>query len=144
MKLKIEKAEVFGVEVPLVGEYKNAYKRKSIQRSAVVRVTATGGAVHHAMAATEMACVDFPHAYRGGLMTDTVRFNAMAEIMCAVTSNNVIEGLECVGSLKTSDDIVTQKIDMSSGSLAMPDGPGLGVTLDEAVLAKYRFKIVSA
>jgi len=67
--------------------------------------------------------------------------NTMAEIMCAATSTNVIEGLECVGPLKTSDDIVTQKIDMSSGSMAVPDGPGLGVTLDEAKLAKYRFDI---
>ena len=373
MNLKIEKVEVFGVAVPLIGEYKNAYKSKSIQKSAVVRITATGGAVglgnidpspgysmetieqslwvlqqtlapavmgmdptnvhrvlekiepliegyHDAKAAIEMACVDLSarvagmpvHAYLGGLMTDTVRFNAwigilppdeaaretkswqdkgfrsckikvgggieadrdrvkavreavgpafniridanagydadtsiklsrmvapfnlqlyeqpvpfddlagmarvrreanalglpimadesvldhasliniikadaadivkvkvmkqggflntrrmiataeaagircvvghgfglgintMAEIMCAATSKNVIEGLECVGPLKTSDDIVTQKIDMSSGSLSVPGGLGLGVTLDEAKIAQYRFEII--
>ncbi len=373
MNLKIERVEVFGVAVPLVGEYKNAYKSKSIQKSAVVRVTATGGAVglgnidpspgysmesiedslwvlqqtlapaivgmdptnvhrilekiepliegfFDAKAALEMACVDLSarvaglpvHAYLGGLMTDTVRFNAwigilppdeaaketkawqdkgfrsckikvggniekdrdrvkavreavgpafniridanagydadtsiklsrmvapfklqlyeqpvpyddiagmarvrreanalglpimadesvldhasliriikadaadivkvkvmkqggflntrrmiataeaagircvvghgfglgintMAEIMCAATSKNVIEGLECVGPLKTSDDIVTQKIDMSSGSIPVPGGPGLGVVLDEAKIAKYQFPIV--
>lgn len=67
--------------------------------------------------------------------------NTMAEIMCAATSKNVIEGLECVGPLKTSDDIVTHKIDMSGGSMAVPGGPGLGVALDEAKLAKYRFEI---
>jgi muconate cycloisomerase len=65
--------------------------------------------------------------------------NTMAEIMLAATSKNVIDGLECVGPLKTSDDIVTRKLDLTSGSLALPDGPGLGVTLDEARLAKYRF-----
>src|SRR6187402_1932709 len=43
--MKIERVEVFGVAVPLVGEYKNAYKSKSIQRSALVRITASGGAV---------------------------------------------------------------------------------------------------
>src|SRR3978361_1460058 len=43
--MKIERVEVFGVAVPLVGEYKNAYKSKSIQKSAIVRITATGGAV---------------------------------------------------------------------------------------------------
>lgn len=43
--MKIERVEVFGVAVPLIGEYKNAYKSKSIQKSAVVRITATGGAV---------------------------------------------------------------------------------------------------
>ena len=67
--------------------------------------------------------------------------NTMAEIMCAATSKNVIEGLECVGPLKTSDDIVTHKIDMSTGSMAVPGGPGLGVTLDESKLARYRFEI---
>ena len=41
--MKIERVEVFGVAVPLVGEYKNAYLAKTIQKSAVVRITATGG-----------------------------------------------------------------------------------------------------
>lgn len=70
--------------------------------------------------------------------------NTMAEIMLAATSKNVIDGLECVGPLKTSDDIVTHKLDLSSGSLPLPDGPGLGVTLDEAKLHKYRFDLKAA
>jgi L-Ala-D/L-Glu epimerase len=65
--------------------------------------------------------------------------NTMAEIMLAATAANVIDGLECVGPLKTADDIVTQKLDLTSGSLALPGGPGLGVTLDDAKIAKYRF-----
>lgn len=65
--------------------------------------------------------------------------NTMAEIMLAATSANVIDGLECVGPLKTADDIVTRKLDLSSGSLALPGGPGLGVTLDDAKIAKFRF-----
>ena len=40
-----------------------------------------------------------------------------------------------------SDDIVTQKIDVSSGSLSVPGGPGLEGTLDEAAIANYRFEI---
>ncbi len=70
--------------------------------------------------------------------------NTMAEIMLAATSHNVIDGLECVGPLKTSDDIVTRKLDLNSGSLALPAGPGLGVTLDEAKLGKYRFETTAA
>jgi len=70
--------------------------------------------------------------------------NTMAEIMLAATSANVIDGLECVGPLKTSDDIVTRKLDISSGSLALPGGPGLGVTLDDAKLEKYRFEVKAA
>jgi muconate cycloisomerase len=65
--------------------------------------------------------------------------NTMAEIMLAATSGNVIDGLECVGPLKTADDIVTRKLDLTGGSLALPGGPGLGVTLDDAKIAKYRF-----
>ncbi len=70
--------------------------------------------------------------------------NTMAEIMMAATSLNVIDGLECVGPLKTKDDVVTQKLDLSKGSIALPGGPGLGVTLDDAKLAKYKFEIKKA
>jgi L-alanine-DL-glutamate epimerase-like enolase superfamily enzyme len=65
--------------------------------------------------------------------------NTVAEIMLACTSTSVLEGLECVGPLKTADDIVTAKLDLSSGRLALPGGPGLGVELDDAKVARYRF-----
>src|SRR5258706_13544900 len=46
LKLAIERVEVFGVAVPLAGGgFKNAYVTKTVQKSAVVRVTAGGGAV---------------------------------------------------------------------------------------------------
>jgi len=67
--------------------------------------------------------------------------NTMAEIMLAATSQNVIDGLECVGPLKTRDDIVTHKLDLNAGSLLLPAGPGLGVTLDDAKLEQYRYDI---
>jgi L-alanine-DL-glutamate epimerase-like enolase superfamily enzyme len=66
--------------------------------------------------------------------------NTMSEIMVAATSNNVLDGLECVGPLKSRDDIVTEKLDLTSGSIALPAGPGFGVTLDDEKLAKYRFE----
>ena len=45
-KLAIERVEVFGVAVPLAGGgFKNAYVTKTVQKSAVVRVTAGDGAV---------------------------------------------------------------------------------------------------
>src|ERR1051325_4403776 len=44
--LSIERVEVFGVAVPLVGPgFKNAYLTKTVQKSALVRITAFGGAV---------------------------------------------------------------------------------------------------
>jgi muconate cycloisomerase len=65
--------------------------------------------------------------------------NTMAEIMLGASAPNVIEGLECVGPLKTVDDIVTDKLDLSKGWLDLPDGPGLGVELDETRVKQYGF-----
>lgn len=67
--------------------------------------------------------------------------NTVAEIMLAATSSNVLEGLECVGPLKTADDIVTTKLDISSGQIALPGGPGLGVELDDQKVQRYRVEI---
>ena len=66
--------------------------------------------------------------------------NTVAEIMLACTSTEVLEGLECVGPLKTADDIVTHKLDISNGQMALPDGPGLGVELDEKKVRSYQIK----
>ncbi len=65
--------------------------------------------------------------------------STVAEIMLASTSRSVIEGLECVGPLKTTDDIVTSKLNLSSGEVPLPGGPGLGVELDETKMQRYRF-----
>jgi L-alanine-DL-glutamate epimerase-like enolase superfamily enzyme len=65
--------------------------------------------------------------------------NTVAEIMLACTSTSVLEGLECVGPLKTADDIVMSKLDISSGQLAVPGGPGLGVELDDQKVRRYHF-----
>lgn len=65
--------------------------------------------------------------------------NTVAEIMLAATSRSVLEGLECVGPLKTADDIVTSKLDMTRGVIPLPGGPGLGVELDEEKIRRYRF-----
>ncbi|HEY9281738.1 MAG TPA: mandelate racemase/muconate lactonizing enzyme family protein [Eoetvoesiella sp.] len=64
--------------------------------------------------------------------------NTMAEIMLAATSHNIVDGIECVGPLKTADDIVTEKLDLNSGSVSVPNGPGLNVTLDQVKLERYR------
>jgi len=66
--------------------------------------------------------------------------NTVAEIMLASTSDAVLPGLECVGPLKTADDIVTRKLDLSEGWLDLPSGPGLGVELDEAKVHAYQFR----
>lgn len=65
--------------------------------------------------------------------------NTMAEILLASTSKAVLSGLECVGPIKTVDDIVTHKLDLSAGELTVPHGLGLGVTVDEDRLSRYGF-----
>ena len=64
--------------------------------------------------------------------------STLAEIMLAATSRNVLPGLECVGPLKVTDTIATTRLDISSGSIPLPAGPGLGITLDEKKLEQYR------
>jgi L-alanine-DL-glutamate epimerase-like enolase superfamily enzyme len=64
--------------------------------------------------------------------------STIAEIMLAASSRNVLSGLECVGPLKVVDTVATTRLDISSGNLPLPQGPGLGITLDEAKLEKYR------
>jgi muconate cycloisomerase len=64
--------------------------------------------------------------------------STMAEIMLAATSRNVVPGLECVGPLKVTDTITTTRLDISSGSIDLPPGPGLGISLDEKKLEQYR------
>jgi L-alanine-DL-glutamate epimerase-like enolase superfamily enzyme len=65
----------------------------------------------------------------------------MAEIMLGATSHNVMPGLECVGPLKVADTVATTRLDISSGELVVPDGPGLGMTLDDEKLERYRLDV---
>ena len=64
--------------------------------------------------------------------------STLAEIMLAATSRNVLPGLECVGPLKVKDTVATTRLDISSGSMPLPDGPGLGISLDDKKLEQYR------
>jgi muconate cycloisomerase len=64
--------------------------------------------------------------------------STLAEIMLAATSRNVLSGLECVGPLKVKDTVATTRLDISAGSIRLPDGTGLGISLDEKKLEQYR------
>jgi muconate cycloisomerase len=66
--------------------------------------------------------------------------NTMSEIMLAATSDNVLEGLESVGPLKMQGDVVEEPLDLSRGSVALPEVAGLGMRLDEERLDRYLVK----
>lgn len=63
--------------------------------------------------------------------------STLAEVMLAASSRNVLPGLECVGPLKVVDTVATTRLDISSGSLPVPGGPGLGISLDDNKLEQY-------
>ena len=67
-----------------------------------------------------------------------LNINTMAEIMLAATSADVLDGLESVGPLKMRDDVTASGVDLSGGSVELPDGPGLGMQIDEEKLERYR------
>ncbi|MCC2597516.1 hypothetical protein LKR43_14355 [Pusillimonas sp. MFBS29] len=67
-----------------------------------------------------------------------LNINTAAEIMLAATSADVLEGLESVGPLKMRDDITTTQMNLSTGSLDLPNSAGLGLEIDEEKLQRYR------
>jgi muconate cycloisomerase len=64
--------------------------------------------------------------------------STIAEIMLAASSRAALAGLECVGPLKVKDTVTTTRLDISAGSVPLPGGLGLGVSLDDEKLAQYR------
>ncbi len=63
--------------------------------------------------------------------------STMTEIMIGAAFDNIVPGLECVGPLKVTDTIATKRLDLSNGSIVLPDGPGISIDIDQAKLAQY-------
>ncbi|MFQ5894643.1 MAG: mandelate racemase/muconate lactonizing enzyme family protein, partial [Nitrospinota bacterium] len=66
--------------------------------------------------------------------------HTLAEVHLAATSANVLDALECVGPLKMAGDVVGEPLDLSGGSVRVPDAPGLGAELDGEKLEAYRVR----
>ncbi len=64
----------------------------------------------------------------------------LAEVHVAATSAAFLPAIESVGPDKMKDDVVDCPIDIESGRIPVPQTPGLGVTLDEEKLERYRVK----
>jgi L-alanine-DL-glutamate epimerase and related enzymes of enolase superfamily len=64
--------------------------------------------------------------------------STMAELMLASTNADVLEGVECVGPLKMSDDVVDQPLDLSRGIIELPASQaGLGMRLSDSKLQEF-------
>jgi L-alanine-DL-glutamate epimerase-like enolase superfamily enzyme len=64
--------------------------------------------------------------------------STLAEAALAAVSEAVIEGCEAVGPLKMAADVVRDPVRLDSGTLRLPDRPGLGVTMDADAIKRYR------
>lgn len=72
----------------------------------------------------------------GGTSIESSVGTAAAAHAYAAISNATF-GSELFGPLLLAEDIVTEPLEYSGGSLTVPTGPGLGVTLDEERLARF-------
>lgn len=61
-------------------------------------------------------------------------------VLPGVITVNTLAGREQtkIGGVFYTDDIITEPFPYANGALAVPDGPGLGVELDEKKIEKYR------
>lgn len=99
-----------------------------------VKVAKSGGlvAVQRIAAIAETAGI----ACHGGTTIETsIGTSASAQLFCALGS--VSAGCELFGPLLLADDVVDVPVQYEDGNLRPPTGPGLGVSLDEAKIAKY-------
>lgn len=63
---------------------------------------------------------------------------ASAELQLIASHPNVFGAAETVGPLKLADEPFEPTVDMAGGTATLPDGPGLGVELDDESLMTYR------
>ena len=88
--------------------------------------------IHHVAALNSTELV--PHGFSTGiLMAATVQF------LASIPGGNLIEFSESTSPL--SLDLVTNPVSLRNGRVSVPDTPGLGIELDEDLVAKYRVEM---
>lgn len=103
--------------------------------------TAKNGGIHYIRKLWALAQASGMRIYPGNHPSTSVATSAVAQ-MCAASPEPVMEGVFAVGvSGALADDIVENPIRPIDGEIPVPNGPGLGVTLDEDKLAKYRVEL---
>jgi muconate cycloisomerase len=58
--------------------------------------------------------------------------------VCAASKSVTLTSDICGETLRV-DDLITEPLEIANGHLRVPEGPGLGVTLDEAAVERYRY-----
>jgi muconate cycloisomerase len=74
-------------------------------------------------------------AYVGGALESAI--GASAGLHLAASSPSIDLGCEMSGQYLLTDDLATKPIPMEDGALLVPQGPGLGISVDEEKLNRY-------
>jgi muconate cycloisomerase len=57
--------------------------------------------------------------------------------LAAARAPDLGHAIELFGHVMLEDDLILEPLDYSGGRVRVPEGPGFGVSLDEAALARY-------
>jgi len=100
-----------------------------------LKIAKSGGmsAVHRIAAIAESAAIP---CYGGTTLESSLGTAASVHAFCS--SAAVTAGSELFGPLLLADDLAEEPLTYRDGHVHVPTGPGLGVTLDEKKLIKYR------
>ncbi len=64
--------------------------------------------------------------------------STLAEAAVAAASDAVINGCEAVGPLKMAGDVVAHPINLETGTITLPNAPGIGASVSPDLLKRYR------
>jgi muconate cycloisomerase len=72
--------------------------------------------------------------YAGGTMETSIGTSAAVQLFSTLPE---LAGCDLIGPLMLADDVVTRPLEVRGGALAVPQGAGLGVELDEDKIRNY-------
>jgi L-alanine-DL-glutamate epimerase-like enolase superfamily enzyme len=113
---------------------------KRAASSAQTKIAKNGG-IHRIMPLWHMLAAAGMGINPGNHPSTSVATAAVAQ-MCGAWPGPLMAGVFAVGvSGALAEDIVENPIRPMNGEIAIPDGPGLGVTLDEAAVRRFRVEL---
>lgn len=100
-----------------------------------IKTTKSGGLRCSAAIAAIAAAAGIP-CHAGTSIETSLGTAASLHLACVAPA--MTWGSELFGPLLMTEDLVTKPLDYSDGELHLPDGPGLGVDIDPAAIARLR------
>ena len=94
------------------------------------------GGLHNSKKMAALCQASGLRGYVGGNLESII--GSAAGLHLAASSPAIDLGCEMCAQYLLEDDIGTRRLEMRDGALVVPDGPGLGVEVDEDKLAYYR------